>query len=334
MEHSHRGKEYEAVHNEAIALLRELSACPRSTTSSSSRAARRSQFAHGADELPPARQERRLHRHRRLGREGARRGEGDGGAPRRQGPRRRRHRHRGRQGEDRTCASRRRARSKLDPQAAYVHFTSNETIHGVEFAVAPGAAFPDAGSVPLVCDMSSDFVWRADRRLALRAHLRRRAEEHRAERRRRRPREEGPRRERPQGHPKILQYRTHAENNSLYNTPPTFAIYLVRNVLAWTKDAGRPRGRSRRGTARRPRSSTRAIDARPRLLPVPRREGEPLGDERRLPAPDRGARGEVRRRGEEAAHGRPQGAPLGRRHPRVALQRRDASSGPKRSSTS
>jgi len=38
--------------------------------------------------------------------------------------------------------------------------------------------------------------------------------------------------------PKIFQYRIHAENNSLYNTPPTFGVYLVRNVLAWAKEQG------------------------------------------------------------------------------------------------
>ena len=38
--------------------------------------------------------------------------------------------------------------------------------------------------------------------------------------------------------PKIFQYRVHADNGSLYNTPPTFAIYLVRNVLAWVKGEG------------------------------------------------------------------------------------------------
>jgi phosphoserine aminotransferase len=38
--------------------------------------------------------------------------------------------------------------------------------------------------------------------------------------------------------PKILRYATHAENDSLYNTPPTFAIYLMRNVLAWVKEVG------------------------------------------------------------------------------------------------
>src|SRR5215831_7085565 len=38
--------------------------------------------------------------------------------------------------------------------------------------------------------------------------------------------------------PKILRYETFAENNSMYNTPPTFAIYLMRNVLAWVKQVG------------------------------------------------------------------------------------------------
>jgi phosphoserine aminotransferase len=38
--------------------------------------------------------------------------------------------------------------------------------------------------------------------------------------------------------PKIFQYRTHADNNSLYNTPPTFGVYLVRNVLSWAKEQG------------------------------------------------------------------------------------------------
>ena len=44
---------------------------------------------------------------------------------------------------------------KLDPQAAYLYYVSNETIQGVEFQTAP-----DAGSVPLVCDASSDFLSR------------------------------------------------------------------------------------------------------------------------------------------------------------------------------
>ena len=38
--------------------------------------------------------------------------------------------------------------------------------------------------------------------------------------------------------PKIFQFRTVAENKSLYNTPPTFAVYLMRNVLLWLKELG------------------------------------------------------------------------------------------------
>jgi phosphoserine aminotransferase len=40
------------------------------------------------------------------------------------------------------------------------------------------------------------------------------------------------------GIPKILSYRTHAKENSLYNTPPCFAIYMVRNVVAAMKEMG------------------------------------------------------------------------------------------------
>jgi phosphoserine aminotransferase len=38
--------------------------------------------------------------------------------------------------------------------------------------------------------------------------------------------------------PKIFQLRTHAENKSLYNTPPTFGVYMIRNVLGWLKGLG------------------------------------------------------------------------------------------------
>jgi phosphoserine aminotransferase len=60
----------------------------------------------------------------------------------------------------------------IDPNARYVHFTSNETIQGVAFATEPSV-----GDVPLVCDMSSDFLSRPVDIRPLRAHLRRRAEE-------------------------------------------------------------------------------------------------------------------------------------------------------------
>jgi phosphoserine aminotransferase len=122
---------------------------------------------------------------------------------------------------------------KVDPNAAYLHFTSNETIHGVEFD-----SFPEAGSVPLVCDMSSDFMWRKFdvKRFSLiyagaqknigpsgvtvviaRKDL---IEKGRTD------------------IPKIFRYTTHAAENSMYNTCPTFGIYMVRNVMQWIKDSG------------------------------------------------------------------------------------------------
>jgi phosphoserine aminotransferase len=125
----------------------------------------------------------------------------------------------------------------IDPSAAYLHFTSNETIHGVQFGLGPAAPIPATPS-PLVCDMSSDFLWRkvdvapysliyagAQKNIGpsgLVVVIVRKDFLARARR----------------DIPKIFQYRVHAENGSLYNTPPTFAVYLVRNVLAWAKGAG------------------------------------------------------------------------------------------------
>jgi phosphoserine aminotransferase len=122
----------------------------------------------------------------------------------------------------------------LDPQAAYLHFTSNETIHGVEWMTEPT---PPPG-VPLVCDISSDFLSRpvdvtrygliyggAQKNLGpagvtlviIREDLLERV---------------------PPGLPIMLDYRLLAENKSLYNTPPCFAIYVVGLVLRWLRDLG------------------------------------------------------------------------------------------------
>ena len=117
---------------------------------------------------------------------------------------------------------------KLDPRAAYLHFTSNETIFGVEFQEEPGA-----GDVPLVCDASSDFISRpidvakygliyagAQKNagpagatiVIIRDDLLARA---------------------PDGLPAMLDYRNLAKNGSMYNTPPCFAIYLCGLVFKW-----------------------------------------------------------------------------------------------------
>ncbi len=124
------------------------------------------------------------------------------------------------------------------PRAAYLHCTSNETIHGVEFEVDPARPFPPTGGAPLVVDMSSDFLWRkvdVSRFGLVYAGAQKNI---------------GPsgivvaivsRELIAKGRkdiPKIFQLRTHAENKSLYNTPPTFGVYMVRNVLSWLKDQG------------------------------------------------------------------------------------------------
>ena len=198
----------------------------------------------GADELPARGRERRLRAHRRLGREGARRGE----APRHAARRRDHHR-------PPTSATPRvptQAELKLDPKAAYVHITTNNTIYGTQWH-----AFPDVGAVPLVADMSSTSsggrsTSRSSRSSTPGAQknigpsgvtvvlIARRTSWRRARK----------------DIPKIFRYSTHAENNSLYNTPPTFAIYLMRNVLAWIKEHGRAARRWSSATARRPSCST------------------------------------------------------------------------------
>ena len=121
----------------------------------------------------------------------------------------------------------------LDPQAAYVHITSNNTIKGTQFH-----SFPDTGSVPLVADMSSDILWRpfdANRFSLIYAGAQKNI---------------GPSgvtivilkkswlERANQNLPSMLSYSTYSAKDSLYNTPPTFAIYMVRNVLEWVRDQG------------------------------------------------------------------------------------------------
>lgn len=122
----------------------------------------------------------------------------------------------------------------LEPQAAYAYFTSNETIQGVEFP-----SDPDVGDVPLVCDASSNFLSRPIdvRKYGLiYACAQKNA---------------GPagvtvvilRKELLKlGDPKLpgyLNYQNHADNGSMWNTPPTFAIYVLKLVTEWLdRDVG------------------------------------------------------------------------------------------------
>jgi phosphoserine aminotransferase len=121
----------------------------------------------------------------------------------------------------------------LDPNAAYVHYTTNNTIFGTEFGYVP-----EVGNVPLVADASSDIFSGpidvskfaliyagAQKNLApagvtlviIRDDMLRRT---------------------PSSLPTMLQYTIHAENKSLYNTPPVFAIYVMRLVLTWLLKQG------------------------------------------------------------------------------------------------
>jgi phosphoserine aminotransferase len=120
---------------------------------------------------------------------------------------------------------------KTDSSAAYAHFTSNNTIYGTQWKTEP-----DVGSVPLVCDASSDILSRplevskygliyagAQKNagpagvtiVIIRDDLIERV---------------------PAGLPSLLDYRLIAEKESLYNTPPCFAIYIAGLVFKWLLD--------------------------------------------------------------------------------------------------
>lgn len=118
----------------------------------------------------------------------------------------------------------------LDSEAAYLHFTSNNTIFGTQFQEEPSV------DVPLVCDASSDFLSRevdVDRYGLIYAGAQKNL---------------GPAgativlvrddflQRRNQPLPTILDYATHVAK--LFNTPPVFAVYVVGKVLKWLEDLG------------------------------------------------------------------------------------------------
>ena len=116
----------------------------------------------------------------------------------------------------------------LDPNAAYVHYTTNNTIFGTEFGYVPAV-----GSVPLVADASSD-IFSGPIDVAKYALIYAGAQKNLA------PagltlaiiRDDVLKRT-PATLPTMLQYTVHAENKSLYNTPPVFTIYVMSLVLKW-----------------------------------------------------------------------------------------------------
>jgi phosphoserine aminotransferase len=122
---------------------------------------------------------------------------------------------------------------KLTPGAAYVHYTPNETIGGVEFPYVP-----QTGGVPLVADMSSTILSRP-------LEVSRFALIYAGAQKNIGPaglcivivREELIGRARP-GTPMVLDYAAMAKDASMLNTPPTFAWYVALLVLKWIKARG------------------------------------------------------------------------------------------------
>ena len=187
----------------------------------------------------------------------------------------------------------------LSPDPAYVHLTSNETIQGVQWH-----AFPDVGGRPLVADMSSDILSRpfdagkfaliyagAQKNLGpsgVTAVLLRESWLAKANK----------------AVPTMLRYATHVKNNSLYNTPPSFGVYVLGLVLQWIEKAGGLAAMAERN-GRKARDRLRRHRPQRRLLPRPRRAGVAVADERHLPPARRGEGEAVPRRGAGGRHGRP-----------------------------
>jgi phosphoserine aminotransferase len=117
---------------------------------------------------------------------------------------------------------------KLDPKSAYAYYVSNETIQGVEFQTEP-----ETGNVPLICDASSDFLSRpvdikkhaifyacAQKNagpagvtvVVMRKSLLERSRD---------------------SLPGYLNFKIHADEHSLWNTAPTFPIYVLMLVTKW-----------------------------------------------------------------------------------------------------
>jgi len=122
---------------------------------------------------------------------------------------------------------------ELSADASYVHMCTNNTIEGTQWHT-----MPESGAAPLVADMSSDIASRtidvkkfglifagAQKNLGpsgvtvvvVRKDLAERADKNL---------------------PTLLQYRTHVKERSLYNTPPTFAIYILGLVMEWMESEG------------------------------------------------------------------------------------------------
>jgi phosphoserine aminotransferase len=223
LEHSHRGKAYEKVHDEAIALLTEILQIPATHQVLFMQGGASAQFAlvpmnlrsdtHAGDYVitdtwgKKAYQEAKI-----IGKPSVAWDDNKNGV---------------------WTRVPKAEELKLTPDAPYVHLTSNNTIMGTQFF-----EFPSTGNVPLVVDMSSDILWRpidvskfaliyagAQKNMGpagitaviIRKDLVEKGRTDLAT---------------------IFRYAEVAKNNSLQNTITTFAVYMIRNVLLWVKEQG------------------------------------------------------------------------------------------------
>lgn len=223
MEMSHRGKHYDAVHNEAISLLRELLDIPSDYEVLFLQGGASQQFAvvpmnflradQSADYLMTGVwSEKAIAEAKCYGKTRVAASTKDG---------------------ERYTRVPTASEIDFDANAAYAHITTNNTIYGTQFH-----EYPNSGNVPLIADASSDILWRkidvrqfgliyagAQKNIGPSGITVVIAKKSLIETGR-------------EDIPKIFQYRVHAKENSLYNTVPTFAVYLMRNVLAWIKQRG------------------------------------------------------------------------------------------------
>ncbi len=224
MEHSHRGKWYDAVHSEALSLLRELAGIGDDYYVLLLQGGASLQFAQLVyNFMPPGGKadyiitgtwaKKAYQEAERI----------EVGTPRIAAD----------MYEDGSCKRiPKQSELDLDPKAGYVHITTNNTISGTQYH-----ELPDTGDVPLIADMSSDIIWRpfdvsrygmlyagAQKNIGpsglavvvLRKSLLEKANKV----------------------PNILNYQIHADKNSLYHTPNTWGVYMMRNVLAHLKEIG------------------------------------------------------------------------------------------------
>jgi phosphoserine aminotransferase len=222
MEHSHRGKDFEAVHNEAITLIRELLAVPADYDVLFLQGGASTQFAMvpmnflkagaSADYIVTGTwSEKAIAEAKILGNVRVAASTAENGVYRRVP---------------------KQAELDLDPNAAYVHYTTNNTIFGSQFHYIPQTV------APLIADMSSDIM-SAPIDVSKFGLIYAGAQKNAG----------------PSGVtiviarksliadgrtdiPKIFRYSSHASQNSMYNTCPTFSIYMVRNVMKVLKQRG------------------------------------------------------------------------------------------------